>query len=193
MGNMTENFEITDQELDVLENGSKSSIFLNFALLLLSISTCFLVMLIFTTIPSDRVFAVITIIVVIGYLADAALFVLWRISRKSTAGVAEKVRSRTSLNDSYGETPDLEDLGRKAYSKWNKNKDYTLNEHTIEIARKEQLNCSQIKKVVEFANVAAFLHRLNTSLDEDTHISFDKNVLADPVWVLHELNSITQH
>lgn len=96
MGNMTENFEITDQELDVLENGSKSSIFLNFALLLLSISTCFLVMLIFTTIPSDRVFAVITIIVVIGYLADAALFVLWRISRKSTAGVAEKVRSRAT-------------------------------------------------------------------------------------------------
>jgi hypothetical protein len=39
---------------------------------------------------------VITIIVVIGYLADAALFVLWRISRKSTAGVTEKVRSRAT-------------------------------------------------------------------------------------------------
>jgi NADH:ubiquinone oxidoreductase subunit K len=103
-------FEITEHELNILESGSPSSLFLNFALLLLSTATSFLIALTSTTISSDRVFAVFTIIVVIGYIAGIVLFVLWWRNRQSTATIIKRIRQRIPSDelpgsDTEGENP----------------------------------------------------------------------------------------
>lgn len=103
-------FEITEHELNILESGSPSSLFLNFALLLLSAATSFLITLTSTTISSDRVFAVFTIIAVTGYIAGIVLFMLWWRNRQSTATIIKRIRQRIPSDelldsDAKGENP----------------------------------------------------------------------------------------
>ena len=87
-------YEITNYELDILATGSPSSLFLNFAIFLLSTATSFLVALLSTDISSNRIFCIFTIVVVIGYISGVILLLLWLRNRKSISKIIKKIKER---------------------------------------------------------------------------------------------------
>jgi len=87
-------YEITDYELDILERGSPSSLYLNFGIFLLSTSVSFLVALLTTTIQSNRTFTVFVVLVVVGIISGIVLMGLWYRTRQSASKVIAKIRSR---------------------------------------------------------------------------------------------------
>lgn len=87
-------YEITEHELNTLENGSPSSLFLNFSLLLLTTATSFLISLLTTTISSDRTHAVFVILVVVGYILGLLLGIIWWRTRQSISAITKRIRGR---------------------------------------------------------------------------------------------------
>jgi hypothetical protein len=87
-------YEVSEEELELLERGSPESLFLNFALILLSTAISLLITLLTADISSDRVFYVFVIFTVIGFIGGAVLLVLWLWYRQSTTNVFEQIRRR---------------------------------------------------------------------------------------------------
>jgi Na+/melibiose symporter-like transporter len=87
-------YEISEAELQVLEHGSPESLFLNFAIFLLSSASSLLVTLLTTKIESERLFYVFVIVTVIGFIAGLVLMFLWRRNRQSTSLVFAEIRRR---------------------------------------------------------------------------------------------------
>src|SRR2546426_12433201 len=86
-------YEVAEYELEILEHGSPDSIYLNFAIFLLSIAVSFLVSLV-TADVSTRVFIVFVSITVIGLLLGIFLLILWFRTRKSVSILVIKIRNR---------------------------------------------------------------------------------------------------
>ena len=87
-------FEITEAELDALEQGSTESIFFNLAVAAVSITTSFLVSILTTSIENDRTFIVFVVICAIGFVSSLTFMLLWWRMRKSLKKVAQEIRSR---------------------------------------------------------------------------------------------------
>lgn len=87
-------YDVTDYELDQLENGSPASLFLNFAILLLTTGVSFLIALLTTTIESDRIFYIFFIITLVSFISGIILFILWIKGRKSIKDLIEKIKNR---------------------------------------------------------------------------------------------------
>jgi hypothetical protein len=90
-------YEITDYELDLLEEGSPSSTYLNFAVLFVSIGLSFLTTLLTVEIPSGHVFTIFVVLAVAGIGSSAVLFVLWRGTRSRTKDLCIKIRARVPV------------------------------------------------------------------------------------------------
>ena len=86
-------YEVAEYELEVLEHGSPDSIYLNFAIFLLSIAVSFLVSLV-TADLSTRVFIVFVSITIIGLVLGIFLLILWFRTRKSVSILVKKIRNR---------------------------------------------------------------------------------------------------
>lgn len=87
-------YEISEVELQVLERGSPESIFLNFAVFLLSTAISFLVAILTTEIQSPRIFNVFVIVTAMGFICGIFLLVLWVWYRSSTKTLLEQIRRR---------------------------------------------------------------------------------------------------
>jgi hypothetical protein len=87
-------YEITDYELELLEEGSPSSTYLNFAILFSSVAASFFTTLVTVTIESLYVFSVFVIVTGIGACASIVLFVLWKRTRARTKDLCKKIRAR---------------------------------------------------------------------------------------------------
>lgn len=87
-------YEVTDYELDQLENGSPVSLFLNFAILFVSIGISFFIALLTTIIESNRVFNIFVIITSISFIAGIILLFLWYRGRKSIKILLNKIKDR---------------------------------------------------------------------------------------------------
>ena len=87
-------FEITESELEALEQGSPESLFLNLALTVLSLAISFSIALATATFHDDRTFYVFVIVTVIGYICGITFGLLWIISRRSLRKVSADIRSR---------------------------------------------------------------------------------------------------
>lgn len=87
-------YEITDYELDILEEGSPSSTFLNFAIGFASVAVSFLVTLLTAKIESIYLFTVFVVISVVGFVAALVLFVLWRKRRSRIKDLVKKIKAR---------------------------------------------------------------------------------------------------
>jgi hypothetical protein len=85
---------ISEEELNELENGSPASQNLNFALALLASGFSFLTTLLTTEIASVRTFAVFVILTVVFLLFGVILFASWYRLRKSSQGLAQRIRDR---------------------------------------------------------------------------------------------------
>ena len=87
-------YEVDESELAILERGEAESIYLNFAVALLSLAISFTVTLATATLPSERTFLVIVVVTVVGYVAGSVLAALWWRSRSSIGVCVKTIRSR---------------------------------------------------------------------------------------------------
>jgi len=86
-------YEVEESELEILSRGSPDSLYLNFAIFLISIALSFLVTLL-TSEVSSRVFTVFVCVTVIGFLLGIFLLILWFRNRKSVSVLVQKIRDR---------------------------------------------------------------------------------------------------
>lgn len=87
-------YEISEEELKVLESGSPVSLHLNFAIFLISVAISFATTLATATFETDRMYTVFVVILVISSLIGAFLLILWFKERKTGSYIAESVRNR---------------------------------------------------------------------------------------------------
>ena len=87
-------YDVTDTELEILERGTPDSLYLNFAIFLLSSALSFSVALFTSTISNTNIFIVIVVFTIVGYIGGAFLFLLWRRSHTSVTKCAEGIRKR---------------------------------------------------------------------------------------------------
>lgn len=101
-------YQVTEFELETLEKGSPSSLYLNFAITFITTALSFFITLISTEIKSERLFNVFVIVSVVGFALGIFLLVLWYKAYRSSSSVANKIKNRlkediapkTELNDS---------------------------------------------------------------------------------------------
>lgn len=88
-------YEIKDNELDLLEHGSPSGIYMNFGIFLLSISFSAIATLCTTTqFKYARAETMFMIISVVGLLVGILLMILWWRLRKSISATIRQIRDR---------------------------------------------------------------------------------------------------
>jgi hypothetical protein len=95
-------YEISEAELELLARGSADSLYLNFAIFLLSVSASFIVSLMTTTIESGRVFTVFVVLAVVGAVNGGVLLALWYMSYRSVSGLVETIKRRLPSGMSPG-------------------------------------------------------------------------------------------
>ena len=89
-------YEISDDELKSLEAGSPASIYLNFAIFLISTAISFLVSLVTSTFPSDHIYMIFVLVIAVFFVIGFFLFILWFREHRSISRVAESIRNRVS-------------------------------------------------------------------------------------------------
>jgi|SRR5690554_1320288 amino acid transporter len=88
-------YEVSESELTIIERGSPSSTYLNFAIFLLSIASSFLTTLLTVDLSSKMtLFTIFTVICVIGYLIGVFLVILWFQNKNEFKKIIEKIRER---------------------------------------------------------------------------------------------------
>ena len=93
-------YEITDYELELIERGSPAELFLNFAIFLISTAVSLTVTLTTTNITSNRIFAVYTIVAVVGFVLGLILLALWFRTRKSLKKLCSTIKNRIKASES---------------------------------------------------------------------------------------------
>ena len=87
-------YEITDYELDILEEGTPSSTYLNFAIFFLSIGASFFTTLVTVSMSISPIYVVFVVLTVIGLGASVVLFVLWYRTRSKVKDLIKKIKAR---------------------------------------------------------------------------------------------------
>lgn len=87
-------YEVTDYELDVLEQGSPASLYLNFAIFLYSTGITFIITITTTDIKDVQLYVTYTVCAVVGVLGGTLLLGLWLRTRKSVKSLCIKIRGR---------------------------------------------------------------------------------------------------
>jgi len=88
-------YEIKDSELDLLEKGTPTGLYLNFAIFLVSIAFSALAALFTTTTFKYPIMqTVFVVVMVVGFLMGALLLILWYRGRGDVAEVIEGIRNR---------------------------------------------------------------------------------------------------
>ena len=85
---------VNETELNILERGSSSSIYLTFGLSLLSICCSFAIVLFSTTISSNRIFDIFVIITAVSFVSGLVLMVLWKKSDDESKKIIRAIKER---------------------------------------------------------------------------------------------------
>lgn len=99
-------YEITDHELERLEQGSPSGLLFNCAVALLSVSSSFLVALLTTEIPSFRTFTIFVVITTIGLIGGAVLLLVWYKTRQTLTEMINRIKQRIPPDDVEAVAPE---------------------------------------------------------------------------------------
>lgn len=86
-------YDISEDELTTFQRGS-GSIFLNFAIFLLSAAISFTIALFTNTPFADRTFLVLLVLAVLGYVQGLVLLVLWWRGHQSVSALIKRIRER---------------------------------------------------------------------------------------------------
>lgn len=97
-------YEVTDYELDMLEQGSPNSIFLNFAVFFLSTAISFSAALATVKIDSVRTFLVFVVITVIGWVVGLVCLLLWYRNRSHVSLVIAKIKARVEVGSAENQS-----------------------------------------------------------------------------------------
>lgn len=92
-------YEISESELEALAQGSPNSVYLVFAVFLLSVSVSFFIALLTTAISSNRTFIVFVIIAVVGAIGGAVLLSLWFNNHKSIPKLVQTIKARLPVQE----------------------------------------------------------------------------------------------
>lgn len=92
-------YDVTKDELEILKQGSPNSIFLNFAIALLSIFISTGSTLLTLKIESDRVYYVFFIIMLISLIAGSVTMVLWWKGENVFKKTIKKIEARMEIKD----------------------------------------------------------------------------------------------
>lgn len=87
-------YEIKDNELEILENGTPSSLYLNFSIFLLSLTFSAIACLSTATFINSTVEVLFIVVAVIGTMVGGFLLILWWKTKESVKKVIEKIRER---------------------------------------------------------------------------------------------------
>lgn len=88
-------FDVSENELTIIERGSPSSTYLNFAIFLLSIAISFLTTLLTVDLKQNQtLFTVFTVICVLGFMVGLFLIIIWYRSKNEFYEVLKKIRDR---------------------------------------------------------------------------------------------------
>jgi pilus assembly protein TadC len=87
-------YEVTESELQDLERGGPASLFLNFAIFLLSTAVSFLVALLSTDIKLTNIFIVFVLVTLVGFVGGGILLLIWNRSRQSTKEIIQRIKDR---------------------------------------------------------------------------------------------------
>jgi len=89
-------YDVTEDELSLLERGSPASTYLNFAIGLLSIGISFFINIFSTKIEDIKVYVVFWVIALVTTIGGIILFVVWRQANKSAENVIQRIKNRMS-------------------------------------------------------------------------------------------------
>lgn len=87
-------YEISDTELEILERGSPVSIYLNFAISLLSVAISLTASLLTSINTPTTVFIIFVLCIIVGSVLGLFFLILWFKKRKSVSDCIEKIRKR---------------------------------------------------------------------------------------------------
>jgi len=87
-------FEVTEAELEIIEKGSPTSIYLNFAIFLLTIASQSLITLLTVKGQSTTVVSIFAISCGVGFLLGSLLLILWYQHRGDFTKSIRKIRDR---------------------------------------------------------------------------------------------------
>jgi len=87
-------YQITEDELQTLENGGSDPIYLNFAIFTISTAIAFLITLLTIQIDSTRLFVIFLVVTILGLSLGLVLLTLWWRSRKSIKRLVNKIKER---------------------------------------------------------------------------------------------------
>jgi len=90
-------FEITDYELELLEQGSPNAIYLNFAIFFVSIAISFLSALLTVEIKSQNIFTIFVVLTVVGFSVGGILIILWIKTRTKLSALLLKIKARVPM------------------------------------------------------------------------------------------------
>ncbi|SRR5258708_1594770 len=96
-------YEVTEDELIFLEQGSPNSLQLNFSIFLVTLGVAFLIALLTTKIESMQLFTIFIVITCLGFIIGFILFCLWLKSYRSIPSVSKKIRNRLQTEESVTE------------------------------------------------------------------------------------------
>jgi len=87
-------YEIKENELEILEHGEPSNIYLNFSIFLLSIASSCILALCTATFKSDLTKYSFLFVSILGIIIGLLLLLLWLKGRKSIKSIIKKIRER---------------------------------------------------------------------------------------------------
>jgi hypothetical protein len=88
-------YEVSEEELEIIERGTPDSIYLNFAIFLLSIASAFLISLLTGDFQNKQsAFTIFIVITVVGFLGGGFLLLLWLRTRSSLNDVIKRIKQR---------------------------------------------------------------------------------------------------
>lgn len=90
-------YEITDHELEQLEEGGPSSTYFNFAIFFISVGMSFLTTLLTVDKLPIHIFTVFVVLAVIGIGSALVLFTIWKKTRSRTKDLCIKIRARVPV------------------------------------------------------------------------------------------------
>ncbi|HJW32457.1 MAG TPA: hypothetical protein VJ505_03735 [Holophagaceae bacterium] len=87
-------YEITDYELDVLEAGSPSSVFLNFAVALICLAIGGVYSMLTATYKTTTAYLIALLITIVGFIIGGILIFLWYRSNHSITAIVKRIKAR---------------------------------------------------------------------------------------------------
>jgi NADH:ubiquinone oxidoreductase subunit K len=95
-------FEVTEQELDILEKGSPNALQLNFSIALLSAAISFLISLM-TQDLHGKTYTVFVVVTSVGSIVGVYLMLVWARHRASVSETVKRIRGRLPSDRGPGE------------------------------------------------------------------------------------------